>query len=77
MGFYALIKQEIKLVKDYEVTGKWFDINNLPILYSDHRSIINTALDNIRAQLTLIPIAQSLLPDKFTMSEFRKYLKSS
>ena len=72
MGFYALIKQEIKLVKDYEVTGKWFDINSLPVLYSDHKLIIETALDNIRAQLTLIPIAQSLLPDKFTMSEFRK-----
>ena len=72
MGFYALIKKEIKLVKDYEVTGKWFDINSLPILYSDHKLIVDTALDNIRTQLTLAPIAQSLLPDKFTMSEFRK-----
>lgn len=72
LGYYAFIKKEIKLVKDYEVKGKWFDLNSLPVLYSDHRLIIDTALENIRSQITLLPVAQSLLPEKFTMSEFRK-----
>jgi len=72
LGFYALIKKEIKLTRNEEFAGKWFDINRLPSLYSDHHLIIQKAIENIRSMLTILPIAQNLLPDKFTMSEFRK-----
>ena len=73
LGFYAFVKyDEIVIKSKKEDTTKWFDVNNLPKLYSDHTLIINTALDNIRSMITLIPIAQELLPEKFTMGDLRK-----
>ena len=73
LGYYALVKyDDVQLTKIEGESTKWFDIQNLPPLYSDHGHIIETAKDTIRNLLPVIPIGYELLPEKFTLSEFRK-----
>lgn len=73
MGYYALVKfKDVNLFYDESTTYRWFDINQLPRMYSDHENIIRTALITIRMMLPVIPVGYELLPEKFTMSELRK-----
>jgi len=72
LGYYAFVKYEnVQLSMVEEDISKWFDIDNLPSLYSDHENIIKTSLENIRSLLPVIPIGYELLPEKFKMSELR------
>ena len=72
LGFYALVKyDEVKLAEREDERCEWYEFENLPNLYSDHKNIISTALDTIRTMLPVIPIGQELLPEKFTMTELR------
>ena len=72
IGYFALVKYEdIKLSKVENESAKWYDIDKLPNLYSDHENIIKTALKFIRDLLPIIPIGYELLPEKFTMTELR------
>ena len=63
---------EVKLSSVKEDVAKWFDINCLPPLYSDHENIIRTALEMITSLLPVLPVGYELLPEKFTMSDLRK-----
>lgn len=73
LGYYALVKyDEVQLSGSPDETLKWYDINKLPHLQSDHNDIIKTALKTIKAMLPVIPIGYELLPEKFTMTELRK-----
>lgn len=73
LGYYALVRYDrVNLTKIEGETSKWFDIHNLPQLYSDHENIIKTAKEMIRNMLPLLPIGYELLPEKFTLSEYRK-----
>ena len=72
LGYYALVKyDEIQLMKTEEIQTNWFEIDNLPALFSDHENIIKTSLNVIRSILPSIPIGRQILPEKFTMSELR------
>ncbi|MDU1889697.1 MAG: NUDIX domain-containing protein [Dysgonomonas sp.] len=72
LGYYALVKyDEVELfAREYEDVD-WFDINDIPELYADHREIVDTAIMTIRKQIGFIPIGYELLPEKFTMPELR------
>jgi hypothetical protein len=73
LGYYAFVKYDsVRLSEGGEDMCKWFDVNNLPALYSDHGNIIKTSLETIRSTLPLIPVGYELLPEKFTMSELRR-----
>lgn len=73
LGYYAFVKyDDVHLSKVEEDMTKWFDIEHLPSLYSDHENIIKTSLETIRSLLPIIPIGYELLPEKFTMSELRR-----
>ncbi|MCL1942482.1 MAG: NUDIX domain-containing protein [Candidatus Azobacteroides sp.] len=73
LGYYAFVKYEdVQLPKVEEDTVKWFDVDRLPALYSDHENIIKTSLETIRSILPITPVGYELLPEKFTMSELRK-----
>lgn len=73
LGYIAFVKyDQVELVVSKEDMAKWFDINDLPELYSDHENIIRTALEMMQQLLPILPIGYELLPEKFTMSEFRK-----
>lgn len=73
LGYYALVKYDkVNLTKVEGESTKWFDVHNLPELYSDHENIIKTAKDMIKNMLPILPIGYELLPEKFTLSELRK-----
>jgi hypothetical protein len=72
IGYYALVeysKVNIKTNAGEEL--RWFNINEIPSLYSDHNSIIEKALSVIRSQMRIIPAGYKLLPEKFPLSELR------
>ena len=73
LGYYSLVRYErvLEMVKETD-SLRWYDISDIPPLYSDHENIIRTALDTIKALLPVIPVAYELLPEKFTMLELRK-----
>lgn len=73
LGYYALVKFDKVNPQSVEgLTTKWFDVQHLPSLYTDHKNIIATALETIKVMLQILPVGYELLPEKFTMSELRK-----
>jgi len=73
VGYYALVEySKVDVFCDkHDESIEWFSINELPALYSDHKSIIEKAIRNIRKQIGYVPIGYELLPEKFTMPELR------
>lgn len=73
LGYYSLIKyDEARLfVNEEHEEARWFDIDDIPPLYADHKEIIDTATSTIRKQISFIPMGYALLPEKFTMPELR------
>jgi hypothetical protein len=74
VGYYALVDfSKINLVMDiYSDACEWKNIDELPELMMDHRSIFDKALITLRKQLNHKPIGYNLLPEKFTMPELQK-----
>lgn len=72
LGYYSLVKYS-----DANISARghedisWFNIDNIPELYADHKEIIYTAITTIRKQIGFIPMGYELLPEKFTMPELR------
>ena len=72
LAYYSLLKyEEVKITPSENEDIHWFDINELPQLYADHKEIIDTAISHIRRQVGFIPFGYELLPEKFTMPELR------
>lgn len=73
VGYYALVHYKDSIVKSEfdDVDLNWFDLKEIPSLYSDHNRIVQIAIESIRMQLGYIPIGYGLLPEKFTMPELR------
>ncbi|WP_085534981.1 NUDIX hydrolase [Massilibacteroides vaginae] len=73
MGYVAIVQYDkVVLSKDAGETLKWYDINKLPPLQSDHANIIEKAMDSIRMVFPVVPVGYELLPEKFTMTDLRK-----
>jgi len=74
IGFYALVEYtQVDPRADFSsISCKWFDINELPSLMSDHQQIIEQALKTIRLHLNFQPIGMNLLPATFTMPELQR-----
>jgi hypothetical protein len=72
VGYCALVEySQVNIRAHANEEIKWFNINEVPLLYSDHNSIIEKALSTIRMQMRIIPIGYKLLPEKFPLSELR------
>jgi hypothetical protein len=72
IGYYALVEySEVNIRPNADEDIRWFNLNEIPMLYSDHNSIIERALSTIRTQLHIAPIGYKLLPEKFPLSELR------
>jgi ADP-ribose pyrophosphatase YjhB (NUDIX family) len=73
IAYYALIN-----VKDYdehlrqEHQLEWMDVNNLPQLYSDHKTMVGKALKQMRQKLHTEPIGFRLLPTLFTLTQLQR-----
>jgi hypothetical protein len=72
IGYYALVEySQVHICPNANEEVRWFNINEIPSLYSDHNSIIEKALSTIRTQIRVLPVGYKLLPQKFTLSELR------
>lgn len=72
MGYFALVRYETVLIEEREEDHyQWFNINEIPNLYTDHNEIINKALEFIRLLVDYIPLGYNLLPEKFTLPDLR------
>lgn len=74
IGFYALVDytKVVPVTDEISDTCEWKNINELPAMIMDHRSITDMALTTLRRQLNYKPIGYSLLPEEFTMPELQK-----
>jgi len=74
VGYTALLDfSRVKPVPDiFSSACSWFNIQSLPELLLDHREILDTALQKLRADLNYHPVGYNLLPQKFTMPELQK-----
>jgi hypothetical protein len=72
VGYCALVEySQVHIRANANEDVRWFNLNEIPSLYSDHNSIIEKALSTIRTQIDILPIGYKLLPEKFPLSELR------
>lgn len=73
IGFYTLTEySRVKPISSFYMDEcQWWDINGLPPLLFDHKTVINEALNALRLRCFNYPIGLELLPEKFTLPEFR------
>jgi 8-oxo-dGTP diphosphatase len=75
VAYFALVKssmyQQLKASTDAE-NVQWFNIKKLPHLAFDHKDIINTAIERVRAKIRYQPIGFELLDKKFPFSDLEK-----
>lgn len=77
LGYLALVKyQEVFIPKLVGEQLQWHEVNKLPALYIDHQNIIQTALEYIRSVIPIFPVAYSLLPEQFVMTDLRKIFET-
>ncbi|MBI4121208.1 MAG: NUDIX hydrolase [Parcubacteria group bacterium] len=73
VAYTALVpstKLSLKTTEEYaDIT--WFPVKDAPALAYDHREILETAVERLRAKLGYTNIAQNLLPSEFTLSELQ------
>ncbi len=71
VAYFALVdssKLEIKADSDAE-NVQWFTVDVIPTLAFDHNSMIENAVDRLKAKLSYQPIGFDLLPNKFLFSD--------
>lgn len=72
LGYYALIKyDDVNIRTEEDESTDWFAIDDLPVLYADHKEQVGYAVNFIKQQLGYVPIGFELLPEKFTLPELR------
>jgi 8-oxo-dGTP diphosphatase len=70
--YYSMIN-----VNDYDTSLmehhrlKWFALDEIPPLYSDHKHMINKALTMMREKISSEPISFNLLPELFTLTQLQ------
>ncbi len=73
MGYYALVKYDrVEVPEDNEFEEvAWFDMDKIPVLFSDHNEMIEKSLRLIKREIGYVPLGYELLADKFTMPDLR------
>lgn len=75
IAYFALVKNSLftKLQASTDAEeAAWFSINKLPALAFDHKKILNTAVERIRAKIRYQPIGFELLDKKFPFADLEK-----
>ena len=73
IAYYALIN-----VKDYDDTLReehgveWVNIEEMPLLYSDHREMVNKARRLMKEKIKTEPVGFRLLPSLFTLTQLQR-----
>jgi hypothetical protein len=72
IGYYAFVEYgKVKVHSNMDEDVAWFNLSDIPSLYTDHNIIIDKAITTIRSQLNSIPVGYELLPEKFTLTQLR------
>lgn len=75
VAYVALVKsaqfQQLKASTDAE-NAQWFNIKSLPPLAFDHKQILHTAIERVRAKIRYQPIGFELLDRKFPFADLEK-----
>ncbi|KAK6022599.1 hydrolase, NUDIX family [Ostertagia ostertagi] len=75
VAYVALVKssqyRQLKASTDAE-DAQWFSIKALPELAFDHKTILQTAIDRVRAKIRYQPIGFELLDKKFPIADLEK-----
>jgi 8-oxo-dGTP diphosphatase len=73
ISYFALINSnKVNLKASSDVSeAKWFSVSKLPQLAFDHKKILNYSLKRLKWKFEYTPVAFSMLPEKFTLSELR------
>lgn len=75
VAYFALVKsgiyQKLKAGSDAQ-NAQWFSIKELPQLAFDHKDILETAIQRVRAKIRYQPIGFELLDKKFAFSDLEK-----
>ena len=74
VAYYALINyHDVDPKPDFlSESCEWYDINKLPKLMLDHKTILKKALQTLRESLWKKPVGKNLLPKYFTMNDLQK-----
>ena len=74
VGYYALVDytKAIPIPDQLSDTCDWYELDNLPGLMLDHNAIVQTALQNLRANLDQKLIGFNLMPENFTMADLQR-----
>lgn len=78
VAYYALVNSclyQTQAATDAKQV-KWFDIDNIPSLAFDHPTILERAIQRLRAKVRYQPIGFELLPEQFTLSELQQLYES-
>ncbi|MFN4084561.1 MAG: NUDIX hydrolase [Spirosomataceae bacterium] len=73
IGYYALVDftQVCPQVDDISDSCTWYDIQQVPPLFIDHREIMDKALETLRRDLPHQAVSSNLLPQQFTMHDLQ------
>ena len=74
IAYIALVNSEnIKLKADTDVSdAQWFSLKKIPELSFDHRKILDYSLKRLRWKFEYTPVAFSLLPKRFVISQIQR-----
>lgn len=73
VAYYALInyKEVVPRPDALSDSCTWYDVDELPLLIQDHKTIVLRAIDTLRLNLHRKVVGINLLPEKFTMNELQ------
>jgi hypothetical protein len=73
VGYYALVEFEkvAPIADPLSLSCTWFDIDKIPLLIFDHKSIIQEALTAMKQHLNYQPIGLNLLPATFPLKSLQ------
>ncbi|HTF20810.1 MAG TPA: NUDIX domain-containing protein [Chryseolinea sp.] len=74
VAYYAMINYKDVIPRPDALSDSctWYDIDQLPVLILDHRTIVDRAIETLRQNLHRKVVGVNLLPEKFTMNELQK-----
>jgi 8-oxo-dGTP diphosphatase len=73
VAYFGLVRPEAlkPVAGDDAKEVKWFSVKRLPKLAFDHKEIVRTGLERLRAKVRYQPVGFELLPEEFTMSQLQ------
>jgi len=72
VSYFALINpQKLEFSSPVVSEAQWFVVKRIPTLAFDHKKILDYAIQRLRWKFEYTPVAFSLLPKKFALSELQ------